>query len=401
MKLVALFFAVALFWGVQQVSAQETVEVTQIEKDIIAEELEKEAESPKHDGRTKQYLKKISGAFKGLKGNIEVQVKDLKTDCADCSKQEKTKNFFKRLGRKLGKGAAWITTTTAKPFMSAAAFIKGAVEKESKNKELVALYQFFLNHEEEFNDLYLEVGTPEEMIEVMILKVEEITEKKSRIIMKDFLAHLGIEKEIPEDLVEFELTAEEIASIDPDKIDVAFINNHPEYQELRPILGDITEKELMDIVTSGYLDRAISLDNYKDAIPSLPELVGTVVGQLFVPKMALGIISNTLSGLYFTPVLVANIGTGVSTAICLQKDTQEKFKDDEDLKSFCSYVVNRSTYELKKSRAKGYVAGKKFHSKVKEKIQRMKARRAEKRKQKELEKEKKEGENVQLVPTLS
>lgn len=40
MKLVALFFAVALFLGVQQASAQETVEVTQIEKDIIAEELE-------------------------------------------------------------------------------------------------------------------------------------------------------------------------------------------------------------------------------------------------------------------------------------------------------------------------------------------------------------------------
>ena len=392
MKLVALFFAIVLFWGVQQASAEDTIEVTQIEKDIIAQELDKEAESHRHDSRTKQYLKKISEVFKGLKGNIEVQVKDLKTDCTDCSKKEKTKNFFKKIGRKLGKGAAWITTATAKPFMSAAAFIKGAVEKESKNKELVALYQFFLNHEEEFGDLYLEAGTPEEMIELMILKVEEITEKKSRIIMKDFLAHLGIDKEIPDDLVDFELTAEEIASIDPDKIDVAFINNHAEYQELRPILGDITEKELMDIVTSGYLDRAISLENYKDALPSLPELVGTVVGQLFVPKMALGIISNTLSGLYFTPVLVANIGTGVSTAICLQKETQEKFKDDEDLRSFCSYVVNRSAYELKKSRAKGYVAGKKFHSKIKERIQRMKERR---------KKKKEEAEKAQLVPTLS
>src|SRR3546814_6467081 len=45
-------------------------------------------------------------------------------------------------------------------------------------------------------------------------KMEEIMEKKSRLIMKDFLANLGIKREIPEDLSKFELTAEEIASID-------------------------------------------------------------------------------------------------------------------------------------------------------------------------------------------
>lgn len=406
MKLTALFMAIALFWSLQNASAQEqageTVEVTTIEKEIVAEELEKEAENPRHDSRTKKFLIKVAGLFKNAKDNVEVQVNELKSDdCADCSKKEKRKNFFKRFVRKLGKGAAWISTTTAKPFMAAAGFVKGAVEKESTNQELVALYQFFLNHEEEFNDLYLEAGTPEEMIELMLLKVEEITERKSRIIMKDFLAQLGVNKEIPADLAEFELTPEEIASIDPEKMDVAYINNHPEYKELRPILGDITKEDLMDIVTSGYLDRAISFDNVKSAVPSIPEAVGTIVGQLFVPKMALGIVSNTLAGLYFTPVVAANIGTGVSAAICLKKETQDKFKNDDDLKSFCSYVVNRTGYELKKSRAKGYVAGKKFHSKIKDRIERMKQKRAEKKRQKEIEREKKASENAQLIPELS
>lgn len=405
MKMTALFFAILLFLGIQQVQAgnSETIEVTQIEKEIVAQELEKEAESDKHDSKTKEFLKKIANVFKGSRGSQEVELPNSNEnkDCENCNKEKKKKNFFKTLGRKLGKGAAWLTTTTAKPFVTAAAFIKGAVEKESKNKELVALYQFFLNHQEEFDNLYLEAGTPEEMIELMILKVEEITERKSRLIMKDFLAHLGINKEIPEDLTDFELSAEEISKIDPEKIDVAYINNHPEYKELRPILGDITKDDLMDIVTSGYLDRAISFDAYKAAIPSLPEMVGAVVGQLFIPKMALGIVSNTLAGLYFTPVLAANIGTGVSTAICMQKKTREQMKTDDDLKSFCSYVVNRSAYELKKSRAKGYVAGKKFHSKIKDKIKRMKEKRAEKKRQKELERQKKAEEKAQLVPVLS
>ena len=401
MKMTALLFAIMLFFGVQHVKAQETIEVTQVEKEIVAQELEKAAESDQHDSKTKAYLKKIAEVFKGSKGSQEVELQENKQDCENCNQEKKKSGLLKKIGMKLGKGAAWLTTTTAKPFMSAASFIKGAVEKESKNKELVALYQFFLNHEDEFNELYLEAGLPEEMIELMLLKVEEITERKSRIIIKDFLSQLGIKKEIPEDLKDFELSAEEIALIDPDKIDVSYINNHPEYKELRPILGDITKDDLMDIVMSGYLDRAISFDNYKGAIPSIPELVGTVVGQLFIPKMALGIVSNTLAGLYFTPVLAANIGTGVSAAICMQQKTRNQMKSDEELKSFCSYVVNRSAYELKKSRAKGYVAGKKFHSKVKEKIQRMKEKRAEKKRQKELERQKKIEENSQLIPSLS
>ena len=387
MKMTAMLLIFFMVWGLQTAKAQETIEVTPAEKEIVAQELEREAESDKHDSKTKAFLKKVAGVFKGSNDTQEVEVASNNEDCADCSKKTKAKNFFSKLGKKLGKGAAWLSTTTAKPFMTAAGFVKGSVEKGDKNKDVVALYQFFLNHQEEFDNLYMEAGTPEEMVELMLLKMEEIMEKKSRLIMKDFLIHLGINKEIPEDITEFELTAEEIASIDESKIDVDFINNHPEYKEVKPLIGEMTKDELMDIVTSGYFDKAISFENYKAAVPSVPELVGTVVAQIFVPKIALGVISNTLAGLYVAPVVAAQIGTGVSAAICLQKKNQEKFESDKELKEFCSYVTNRSSYQLMKSRAKGYVAGKKFHQKVADKIKRIKEKRAEKRRQKELQRQ--------------
>lgn len=393
MKLTALFLLFFMVWGLQNVKAQDSVEVTQAEKEVVAQELEREAQSDKHDSKTKQFLNKVAGLFKGSKDTQEVDVNNNGDDCADCAKVKK-QNFFSKIGRKLGKGAAWVATTTAKPFMTAAGFVKGSVEKGDKNKDVVAMYQFFLNHQEEFDNLYLEAGTPEEMIELMMAKMEEIMEKKSRIIMKDFLANLGINKEIPEDLSTFELTAEEIASIDESKLDPDFINNHPEFKEVKPLIGAMTKEDIMDIVESGYFDKAISFENYKAALPSPYELAGTIVTQVFVPKIALGVISSTLAGLYVAPVVAAQIGTGVSAAICLQKENQAKFESDKDLKMFCSYVTNKSAYELMKSRAKGYVAGKKFHEKVADKIKRIKQKRAEKKKKKAEEKAKREAEKL-------
>jgi len=216
------------------------------------------------------------------------------------------------------------------------------------------------------------------MIEIMLSKMEEIMKRKSQRLMRDFLVSLELKREIPEDLTGFELTAEEIATIDPAKMNPDFINNHPEFKEMKGLVGLVTKEDLNDIVTSGYFDKAISFENYKAAVPNVFELAGTIVGQIFAPKIALNIISSTLAGLYSTPVLAANIGTGISSAICLQKETQEKFAEDKDLKMFCSYVTNRSGYELLKSRAIGYVAGKKFHSKVSKEIEKLKGKRKKK-----------------------
>ncbi len=367
--------------------AQETVEVTSAEKEQVAIELEKEAANPKHDSRTKEMLEKVAKEFKGSKSSEELDV-NKEADCSQCAEQKKKTGFFAKIGRKLGKGSAWVTTTTAKPFMNAAGFLTGVFEKKDKNKDVVAMYQFFLNHQEEFDPLYQEAGTPEEMIELMIAQSEEIMEKKSKIILQDVLAQLGVKKELPKDLADFELTDEEMASIDLSKLDVDKINNHPEYAEVRPLLGDMTKQDLEDIVTSGYFDKTISFENMKGALPKTHELIGTIVAQIFAPKIVLGVVSSTLAGLYVAPVVAAQIGTGISTVICLQGETKEKFAEDADLKSFCSYVTNRTSYQLMKSRAKGYVAGKGLRAKIQKKIADRKARRAEKNKNKPVKQKK-------------
>lgn len=379
MKKSVLFFAMLLV--LNQGYSQDEREVTQADKDAVAQDLEKEAESGKYDKKTKTLIKKVAKTIKESSQKMVVGVKKL-DDCESCENKTKEQIIFRNIGRQLGKGSAWLTTVTSKPFMNASGFLTGVFEKKDKNQDIVALYQFFINHSKDFDKLYLEAGTPEEMVEVMLSKIEEIVEKKSHVILKDFMVSLGITREIPEDLSDFELTEEEIAAIDMSKVTPDFINNHAEYQEVKSIIGVVTQEELTDIIMSGYFDKTIGFDNYKSALPKIHEGVITIVAQIFGPKIVLGLISTSLAGIYAIPVIAADIGTGISVAICLQQKTQDKFEDDKDLSAFCSYVVNRSAYQLMKSRAKGYVAGKKLRAKVEKKIQDRKERRAKRREEK-------------------
>ena len=387
MKKTVLFIVMLLMMN--QGYSQETKVVTQAEKDGVAQDLEKEADSGKHDNKTNIMLKKVAKSIKESTQEMVIEVKKL-DECENCQGKAKEEIIVRNVGRKLGKASAWLTTITSRPFMNASGFLTGLFEKKEKNQDIIALYKFFLNHSKDFDKLYLDAGTPEEMVEVMLAKMEEIVQKKSHIILKDFLVSLGIKREIPEDLADFELTEEEIASIDMTKVTPDFINNHVEYQDVKPIIGEVTQAELTDIIMSGYFDKSIGFENYKAALPKIHEGAITIVGQIFGPKIVLGLISSSLAGIYAIPVVVADIGTGISTAICMQKTTQDKFEKDKDLSSFCSYVVNRSAYQLMKSRAKGYVSGKSIRAKVEKKIKERKDRRAARKAQKELEREQKE-----------
>jgi len=368
----------ALTFAIGQSYAQETQEIGEMEKEVISQNLDKEAESGDHDSKTKRLLKKISNSLKNSSEKVVLEIKKL-DDCVNCESKSKGQVILTNTGRGLGKISAWVSTNTSKPFMGAAGFLRGVFEKKDKNADLVHLYKFFLNHSKDFDPLYLEAGTPESMIELVLAQMEVILEKKTRVILKDFLVSVGINRELPTDLSDFQLSDEEIASIDFDKVSPDFINNHPEYAELKPILGPVSDEELNDLIITGYLDTSIGFENYKEALPKIHEGVATIVGQLVVPKAALGVISKSLAGLYSAPVMAADIATGISSAICLQKETQAKFEQDLDLKAFCSYVVNKSAYELIKSRAKGYVSGKSFREKIERKIKARKERRAKKK----------------------
>lgn len=404
MKKTALLLMMFVAQGLcVQAWAQETIEISPVDKEEVSRELEREAESGKYDEKTSKHLLKVSKIFKNSKKSTEVEVVSaIDEDCVNCEAQSRTKtqNFFRKLGMTLGKGASWLTTTTAKPFMNASGFITGVLEKEEKNKDLVAFYKFFHNHQAEYDDLYLEAGTPEEMIELMLVRTEEIMETKSVSIMKDFLKHIGVERELPDDFSDFELSAEEIAKIDLKKVNPDFINNHPEFQEVRPFIGDMTQEDVMDIVTSGYFAKSISFDNYKEALPKPAEVIGTIVGQIFAPRIALGIVSSSLANLYTVPVVLANVGTGVSTVVCMEN--KAKLDSDKELRQFCSYVMNRSSYELVKSRTKGYVAGKNTRAKINLKLKERRERRALRRQQaKEEQPEVKEEQAEVISQTLA
>ncbi len=382
MKKAVLFMAMLMM--INSGYSQDTREVTQEDKDVVAQNLINEADSGKHDTKTKILLKKVAASIKESSQKIVLEVKKL-DECPTCENKTKEQIVARNGGRKLGIASAWLTTVTSRPFMNASGFLTGVFEKKDKNQDIVALYQFFINHSKDFDKLYLEAGTPEEMVELMLAKMEEIVQKKSHVILKDFLISLGITREIPEDLTDFELTPEEIASIDMTKVTPDYINNHPEYQEVKSIIGLVTQEELSDIIMSGYFDKSIGFENYKAALPKIHEGAITIVGQIFGPKIVLGLISSSLAGLYAIPVIIADVGTGISTAVCMQKTTQDKFEKDKDLSAFCSYVVNRSAYQLMKSRAKGFVAGKKLRAKIEKKLQERKERRAQRREQKIVE----------------
>lgn len=386
MKQSILFLALVLSTTLTFAQESRVLEVEPGDQEVVATELEIEAEKPEHDKKTKKFLRKVAKFFKETPKKIGVEIKKL-DDCVNCENKTKSEIVVTNIGRALGKGSAWVSTKTSKPFANAAGFLTGAFEKKDKNQDIVALYKFFLNHSDEFDKLYLEAGTPEDMIELMLGAIQEIVEKKTHLILADALKSLGVDKEIPADLSDFELTPEEIAKIDLTKVSPDLINNHPEYAELRPILGYVKSEELMEIITLGYFDRDISFENYKAALPKIHEGVITIAGQVLAPKIALGVISKSLGGLYALPVIAADIGTGVSTAICLSAETKEKIKSDKDLKAFCSYVVNHSGMELMKSRARGYVAGKSFRQKLEEKLAKGKAKREKRRAERKLRRE--------------
>ncbi|WPU63993.1 hypothetical protein [Peredibacter starrii] len=389
MKMTAALLIMMLLCMANTRAEESTLEVTSADKEVVSQQLEKEADQHE-DSKTRLLLKKVSEAFKASKDSIEVGYEKIKGDCANCSREEKTKGIFKRLGMSIGKGAAWLSTTTAKPFMATAGFIKGSVEKEEKNKDLAAFYQFFLNNQEKYDDLYLQAGTPEEMIDLMIAKTEEILDQKTNSIMKDFLFITGVKADMPDNFSRFDLTPEELSRLDVNDLNLELINQHPEYLELKPLLGELTKEDIQSILTTGKFNKSIAQDKYKAAIPTIYEAAGSIVGQIYAPRIALGVVSSTLASLYTVPVVAADVATGVSVAVCSQPETKEKLSKDKELRSFCSYVTNRTGYELMKSRAKGYVSGKKFHSKVVEKYKEAKEKWKARREKKALEKQQKE-----------
>lgn len=382
------------------------ITMTADQLDEIANDIDSEAET--QDSKVKRMLKKIGKGFKNLS-------KSLKKDKDRNRNKKKRKISLKSILRGAGKGSTFISVNLLKPFVNVAAYFTGLFERPGKNQDSKAFLQFFLNHEEELDEKWRGTGTVEKYAEVLQASVEEILLEKQIVIIQDLFMHyvkveasrdsvlktLGIE---PQASYESIKTIQEIAfaELGPElmffEIDPDLINNHPEYQELRPLLGDIEGNDLDSIMTFNPSFDLLSLGNRSRI--QLHEGLIAFSAKIFVPKIVIGIVSKSVASAIMGVGLIADAGFVTSSLLCtMNKKMKKKIKDgDEDLINFCSYVVNKSAYEISKSRAKGYVKGKNSRrSLIKgfEKFKR-KFRRKKKKKQVESEPELQAAQNNQI-----
>lgn len=349
-----------------------TQEVKASDLDKAANDLDQEAQK-EQDPKKRNLLQKISGEFKKMSSSAKETFK--KKDG-----KKKKKISIKSIGRAVGKGATFVSIQTSRPFMNAAGFLTGFFEKPEKNQEAIAFLNFILNHDEDLKDVYKDASTPEDYLEKLQLKIDEILVLKSAIILQDtlktlgqpvaigcVLKTLGVEPYATDNSISDLEHVVDMMAINTEKISPDLINEHPEYQELRPLLGDFDQDDMEDFL----LDGTIETDLNVDAILSgsrikLGEAIGAFAGGLFVPRAVLGVVSKSLGSFVGTTTLIADLGFAASASMCLAHEkTKNSVGVDPEVTEFCSYVVNKSAYVLSKSRAKGYVAGKKFKVKAK------------------------------------
>lgn len=367
----------------QEIEAQEaTLEIQGVDgsqQEVKASDLDKAA-----DDLAKEAQKEQDPQKRNLLQKLSLELKKMSQGAKELFKKKdgkkKKKVNIKTIGRAVGKGATFVSTQTTRPFINAAGFLTGFFEKPEKNQEALAFLNFILNHDDELKDVYKNASTPEDYLEKLQEKIDEILVLKSAIILQDTLATLGqpvaigcvlktlgVEPYASDTSISDLEHVVDMLAINAEEIKPDLINHHPEFQELRPLVGDLDEEQMMDLLLNGSLE----LDLDGEAILNgsrikLGEAIGAYAGQLFLPKMVIGVVSKSLAGFVGTTTLVADLGFAASASMCLaHKKTKEKVGVDPEVTEFCSYVVNKSAYVLSRSRAKGYVAGKKFKVKAK------------------------------------
>jgi len=317
---------------------KEEITLTAEQLETVATDLEKESELSVGKDKKKAF-KKVGLYFKKM-------AKKLKRD--DGKKEsrknkKKSKITLRKVLLGAGKGATWLSMNTARPFVNASGFVTGFFQKTSKGQKALAFSQFILNHSKELDPLWRDSATIEEYAYVLTETVTDIVTETIETIIGDIIKEEGM-----------------LALLD---LDPALINNHPLFQELRGIFGDVTEEDIERFQKDPEalledLDYMSILNNSRIQIH---EGLLSYSAKIFVPKLVLSAISKSLGSVFLVAGLVADAGMVASTLMCtMNKKVQDKLEEgDAELRNFCAYVVNKSAYMISKSRAKGYVAGKK------------------------------------------
>jgi hypothetical protein len=383
MKWFMMFF-LSLLIGAQTVTSsafalteeQALVELEQLdaeELDAIAENIEEQGLAQK-DKKLKKFFKKIAEKVRSLGKR-----KDLTDEQRACRKQKRKDNFNK-FARNIGKGLTWFSIETMRPFMNSANFLKGFFEKKDKNADLEALSLFFLKHEADFALAYEGATTFEDYLEKMNEVLQDILAKKAQIILTDILKAQGIKLDGLDQVQSIEdldlllqknnmsmsdliALAKNLESLNP-----SVINNHPEFQDLKPLLGEISKEQIVEFVTSQSFtpNKEIDLEALfkQEKVSLIVEGLAAITGQIIVPKAVVGIISGAVGGVVGGAIVAADVGAAISMGICASNKVQATLNTDAEMAKFCSYVLYRSAHKLMKSKSKGYTKGKAFRRKV-------------------------------------
>ena len=338
------------------------VNITARDLDTITSNIEDEA-NKSNDPKEQAILRKMNQQFASYSDEVRTKKESIFSD-------EKVKK--RRI--KIGEIATKISVATNRPFMNAAGFLTGFFQDTAKDKEAYYFLQFFLKHSEEFDELYKEVGTFEEYSYAFEKKMEEILIYKAGVIISDAVLEvtgrevslevvyktIGVEPFASDSTIATIHESIDVFDIDDSKLHPSLINDHPEYQELRPLLGDVNMNDIMDLIlgkqTEANVDTAAIL---KGVSPKLYEIGFGYFSKLIVPKMVLGVISKSVASVVTSVGSLADIGAITSALVCTKnRATIEAIQSDKEIREFCSFVVNQSAYQLMKSRSKGFVSGK-------------------------------------------
>lgn len=323
-----------------------------------------DAESDKHQGKFKKTLKKISAGFKE-------KVKSLKRD----ENTPKRKLTFKRVLLGAGKGTTFISVQTARPFVNIAGFFKGFFEKPGKNVLEVEYMKIFLNHEDKFADIWTTFDprlNADELVKVQLAfeeRVELIIQEKQEVISKDIMANLDSLLDENEDVMK-----QNIAN---------FVNQHEAYQELIPVLGELTADRVDNLEDINLIDDPMQILGAA-RITAVEGIAGYAM-KTVLPKLVLGMVAKSLGGAVLAVGLVADAGMITSALMCtVSKKTMAKIDNgDDELAQFCQYVVNKSAYIISRSRMRGYISGKKLRRKFIKRSEKIKRKIQQKLKKKQ------------------
>lgn len=343
------------------------VKITARDLDTITSKIEDEVNNS-NDPNEQTLLRKMNQQFASFSDAVKSKKETFFAD-------EKVKK--RRI--KVAEIATKISVATNRPFMNAAGFLTGFFQNTAKDKEAYYFLQFFLNHSEEFDELYKEVGTFEEYSLAFEKKMEEILIYKIGVIISDAVLEvtgrevslevvyktIGVEPFASDSTIATIHDSIDVFDIDDSKLHPSLINEHPEYQDLRPLLGDVKMSDITDLILGKQLEAQVDTVAILNGVsPKIYELGFAYFSKLIVPKMVIGIISKSVASVVTSVGTLADIGAITSALVCTKnRATIKAIQTDKEIREFCSFVVNQSAYELMKSRSKGFIKGKKARQK--------------------------------------